>query len=49
MVGNIFYNSKTAKIENRYHQRNLWVISVLRYQFTGFIVFNIPIHYYHKY
>ena len=43
MASNFFYNSKTAKIDSNI--TNIKKISVLRYESTIFIVFNIPIHY----
>ena len=58
MVFNIFYNSKTAKIDSNsqisvliyaHLQLQKTFMDILRYQCTVFIVFYIPIHYENKY
>ena len=44
MVRNFFYKSKTAKVDSK-SQISEKFMGVLRYEYTIFIVFNIPIHY----
>ena len=48
MIRNIFYNSKTAKVDIK-SQISDKIMVALRYQNTVFIDYNIMIHYENKY